>query len=676
MTRNRITSLLILVSLFILPLFHIGDEYIYSKFLLFGSFLVLILITLPKIPYLKLKNNLYLYLILVYLIEVVLFTKNVFWGYHYLMSFVVVIFFGIIFAYQKKYFKKYDLLLSITGSSVIVIVYGLMQYYKIVELPLDRYHKPDPGSLLGLSNFTAHYLIIIFPVIVSEFYKKRENLISNVFGSLYVVLFFWYIILADNRAGWIALIFMLIFFLYKKSNVKEKGTVAYIVSLTVIALAVYFIFNFQQFLSVLKRSGVSYNSIEYRFHLWSSSLNMYIHNPFGVGPGDFRFDVWGYLDSFIKRMIERGVISVQYAHNEYIQFLVEAGLFFLLLFIYIMYNFFSQTSVNDKKLPEKTAVAGGLTLSFFSFPLHMPVSSVYFWSFLIGAERKDFKESNKMWFRILLLLVFVPYLYMLVNLTIAEYNSRKGISVITAKKYQKCDKYFTSAIAFFPYEPNYYYNRAICRQNLKKSNAALRDLKKVIILIPSYSQPYKVSGLIYMKSGEKEKGLDFLIKYLDIVKTPTDFNPYHFIIASALDLRKYNIAEKYIVIANKIYKDNIILKMDEMALYVYTSRLYNAFELTKELMKRNDLPVEYYILNAQLENKAGGDVLGALRDGISKFPKNLTLNLKLVYFLWNKDQKDTAKERLLNILRYNPALKKQILQDPFLSAIYEFKGGK
>lgn len=120
---------------------------------------------------------------------------------------------------------------------------------------------------------------------------------------------------------------------------------------------------------------------DFRLRVWESCLDMIKGAPItGTGPGTFS-------QAFVRHS-PPGVPSLPvYAHNEYLQFTSETGLFFPILFIWLAYEFYknalsrlnsSSRQTRGIALGAMASVFAILVHSLFDFNLHIPGNALTF----------------------------------------------------------------------------------------------------------------------------------------------------------------------------------------------------------------------------------------------------------------------------------------------------------
>ncbi len=674
MKKKNLRIGLFLLLILLLPLLHIGKEYIYPKFFLWALIFSIVILISDETP---LPRKEYLFVLFIPLLITIstIFSSHPIWGLHISAIFWMATLFPLYFYNDLENIKSKNLILltSFAISAIIVAIIGILQFYRYMPVPVDRYGKIDPSSTFGLSNFSAHYLVAVLPFLIylsiASFSKKIYAAISATLVSIPLL---YYLVIARNRAAMVALAALILLWLIM---ISRRYKIAVLSSVGA-AIVLIFATGFWKYLDRILHSHFSLRdpSIGYRIHLWKASIVAYLKQPWGMGAGDFRFEIWKYIDRYLQGMVNRGDIIIQHAHNEYIEFSLESSILFLVILILLLYFFLKKNT----RRPEIYPVTALFTIALFSFPFHLPgtlflLSLFFFGSFTANRETKFYKSKI---FKYVLGAIFLFYSFFLFRISIAEYHSRNGITEIIRRHWSAGEKEFTTAIENFSREPNYFYNRAVCRANLKMFKGAIRDLKKAISISPYEPQPYRMLGILYLKMGEKREGRKWLVKYLELIKTPVEFQPLHLVIATSLDTMDIPMAEKYLELAEKFYPQNIFTRLDKIAVFIAKREWIKAKNLSDKLRATsNSLPVEFYMMNLRIDEKLNLSPLQDLKMILAKRPDPSHLE-KYIMAVWKEEGKKAAYAEMTKILKKYPSLLNYILGRENLRGLLENKGGK
>jgi len=287
-------------------------------------------------------------------------------------------YFSIINLFERK--DLASLALPISISLFLVTLWGLLQYFGLVRLlfyqvgdtDLTYYLAQDNFRLFGpfespnfLAMFIVPMLFLSLPTVLSA--KKnllRWSLVGLIVSSVFVL---W---LTGSRAGIIALIASVIAVLIIQGfndQDKRKRVKNMIFSLIIIFFAAL---SFLSNPSLGDRSG----SDSSRKQIWGYSLQMIRINPIaGIGLGGF----YGQIDKLSADDQEFRLHTLSYSlhpHNIFLAIWLNLGLAGILLFIFIIYQFFSRiiSTLKDDKF---TVFLGAAMLAIL---IHGFVDTTYF----------------------------------------------------------------------------------------------------------------------------------------------------------------------------------------------------------------------------------------------------------------------------------------------------------
>lgn len=205
---------------------------------------------------------------------------------------------------------------AVTGATL----YGLAQVLGLAPAPLDAYGKPDAASTFGLTNFAAETLAVTIPLGAALFLRTRAaawRAILPVAALLQIT----YLLLADSRAGWLALTaaFLVALALWRPA---DKRALAVLGGVTA-AFVATFVFMGGERMNLLSQTDPS---LAFRREAWKASLAMTAERPaFGYGPGRFPAYVVSHASERLVDLSLRVRRSIHHPHNEYLRAGAEGG---------------------------------------------------------------------------------------------------------------------------------------------------------------------------------------------------------------------------------------------------------------------------------------------------------------------------------------------------------------
>lgn len=435
--------------------------------------------------------------------------------------------------------RKNIFILAFYLSALLVSIGGILQILKVLPLGYDLFHKGDPGSGLGLSNFAAEYLLLCLPLLFVWAVPAGEKggWIMTLVKLLGIMIIGLYFLLAQNRGAvvgmavagsFFAIVLIQSWFRFRaQEGVKLKPVLVGAALVLVVSGA--FLFLTPAGSRVVEKSLSSVNfrdpSIRFRFLAWKSSLNMFKDNAFfGVGLANYPLSLPRYQTADLDRMAEQTGTTIDNPHNEFIFFLSETGLVgFICWFILLISVFlFGLRELKRSQNFSEMIFTGGLFAGFwgflanslFAFNFHVPASGLAFFS-LVGLLEADSRlrqgvipllevkpagaVSPKGWkilgnkrsrlgiYIVSALVLFSGLIW--VRVTWLEYEGRlaflRGMREAEMGNIEYSLPHFNRAIQKDPHNYIYYYNRSISYGFLGMQNGTEADLLKTLDLHPN-----------------------------------------------------------------------------------------------------------------------------------------------------------------------------------------------
>lgn len=265
----------------------------------------------------------------------------------------------------------------ITGLFLTVLVLGgsifisLMQSgFSFVELA---------GSLARFAgfyenpNYAGLLLVVSIPVLVSLYFQDNfKSKEKKLFITLFLIICFAILMLADSRASLLAIVVSLAFII---AVLNRPLFIKIFVSLLIAVGILLLIPDVQNFLDLYLRLDRLGN----RDYFWNTGIDIIKAYPvFGVGPDMFQNYFFTYMPSAVNKYYSAGLWTVgkPHPHNFFIFFTAENGILGLISAIYFWVLFFyigTKTILSVKKISKEyfvicTAITGiGLGMFIRSF---------------------------------------------------------------------------------------------------------------------------------------------------------------------------------------------------------------------------------------------------------------------------------------------------------------------
>lgn len=211
--------------------------------------------------------------------------------------------------------------------------------------------------------------------------QKFERIIMLIISGLLLIATFYTFSRGGYASGFLSIIILMLL-QSKKTRIIGSILILLMVLFAVFVILPYFFMYYEQF-----------QTLFFRFFLWKSGLEILKNNPtsffYGIGPGNF--------------MKQAGTIFT--AHNVYLLYLVENGIFVLLSLLYFILIWLKHLLLKyykTKELLGKVLYLGLFTGSFGFFIHQFIESSFYnivflsifgFWIGLTSQYEKEYKED-------------------------------------------------------------------------------------------------------------------------------------------------------------------------------------------------------------------------------------------------------------------------------------------
>lgn len=564
---SRLDSLSIaslLLVLFLVPLVFYRSEYIWSKVFVLYLFLwpVIIIYFLRSM----LNRNIdffYTPVLIPLLLLDIIACLSAFHAYNIHLSAQMLIkqvayqmpFF--LFIYYARNIKLRTIGIIITIVSIAVSIYGMMQSFHILALPLDQWGRPNPASTMGLTNFTTDYLVMVVPLMLTLFLTEPDKSILKYIAYSGILLACAYIIIGRNRAGWVAIAGSMFFYIimagsYTRNKLFTVPTKRLLLSTGVagiILLAVILGFTRAGNNLVQRAESIfnsDYSSNAFRLLVWDSTLKGAKDDPiFGVGIGNYQINIPLYEGAALKTTDWTELRYLDNAHNEYLQALFELGIAGVFCLLWFLLEIFI-TGIRSIKDAQEDAhniiwnialmagIASALIAALFTFNLEIPSSALMFWVFagLIVGKRKyrhfedeygfvsilkklsgfkwrwkyDFGLSinNNYSLIVFFVITFIVSVILLGNLCSTSYKQAlAGIYNMEAETYldlkmpQKAEDAVKKAQELAPDDYMILYTLARAEAGSLNTADAIVNAKIVISLAPYFSYGHKLLGFLY-----------------------------------------------------------------------------------------------------------------------------------------------------------------------------------
>ncbi len=307
-----------------------------------------------------------------------------------------------------------NLMRTIAWTSLVIASIGLLEENGVYLIPTNI-RVPFPVATIGNTNFVAHYLDRTIPVTASLLFIPGERSgWKGVLTAIALATTCCVMVLTQCRGGWVSVsIVALVFVVLKLRSLRWVRFVpVLLLSAALVSPMVELLFNAVRSEDTSTLSGALGSQIErtwerasstldetdlsrsMRIMLWKNTADMIASHPFGVGTGNYEFNLPAFRSMSQQRewkqLTGHLVLGAYNAHNEYLEYLSETGIFGFLaivaLFAGILWRGWRYLAGRAEWTNRSIAAAGclggvgaALVHALFSFNLQDPVSGTHFW---------------------------------------------------------------------------------------------------------------------------------------------------------------------------------------------------------------------------------------------------------------------------------------------------------
>jgi len=473
-------------------------------------------------------------------------------------------------------------LIILLFSATLVSLYGIYQYfwgleatreyiathYRMGELPpalLSRLSSNRIFSTFVYPNMFAGYIVMLFPIGLVMAIRSKSFLkyVFLIISALLLYCLFY----TKSIGGYFTIIFISVFFLIFYF-LREKKKI-------LVGSGLFILFSLILFLLLFRLGGLPHSSsFQDRLGYWQASLRMVKEMPLlGSGPGTF--------GSRFARYKLPSTMETQHAHNNFLEIWVETGIFGLLFFLWLWWNFFraavKQLIVNSSKLIVKRdsqILLLGLSLSIFAFLVHSfgdfdlynpSLTTITFFILSLAVvmlkENQQYCVQNSVLTKTVLLLIMVMVIFlggMNFREILAGRKAKQSGELINKNRFSEGRVMLQRALSYQPGNPAYWYklsgidqHTAFSQKDSSALKKAIESMQKAIALNPDPAYyHYKLSQLYWFK-GVLEKDHSFLEKGIGQLKEAIKRYPtksiYHEELGKAYELvgEKEKAKEEY-----------------------------------------------------------------------------------------------------------------------------------
>jgi len=258
-------------------------------------------------------------------------------------SFIWLLFFVFVVVYRSLWSN--NLVMQRYIAWVAIFIFFLLLVLHLIAIHLDLTFSTEWNQLLSRnSNYSSTYLVALYPFVLFAEFKGR---FFGFVKLLSIVLLINLIYLTEARGALIALVLIIIYYLWVTYNQRNMRFYIPVIGLGILFLAILFINQRNETSSIpmIERYKDEYPS---RIYLVNKSLEIFKSRPVvGVGAGNECNYLYTEDVAAINGLNDQDRIVRIRSHNLYARVLTEYGLLgFLLFFLPIAYVFFKSISTS------------------------------------------------------------------------------------------------------------------------------------------------------------------------------------------------------------------------------------------------------------------------------------------------------------------------------------------
>ncbi len=445
---------------------------------------------------------------------------------------------------------------AVAGTALIASVLGILQYAGIHWIPSPHKQYGNLGvSTFGNTNFSAHYLDIVIPLLLGAALASRR-IWERIFLWFAAMSCGYYMLLTQSRGGWIAVSVGLCFLGLKLGRRTVRNvSLRMILSLCLmtgivgeIALRSTFDGNDSEDFyrgwkglteQVVERletlSDAKHISIHQRRLIWADTVDLIAERPWwGVGIGNYAIALPVYRtadrhEEWMPYLEGPFPLRPNYAHNEYLTVWAESGLWAMLSWVAVwimiaIRGWKTATACRDERRQillwsACSALLAAFIHACFSFNLHDPTSSLHFWvlvGLLEGQREGEVKEwSTPSWIRSILMLgaltAFAGSIYWGASTLMGDYYYFQGKRYYyVAGQPNRSYLAFRNAVEWREKNANYQHMLGFTALHLGRLYEAEQALERSLHLVPNSPEAMRLLGQVFQRQDRAERGLELL----------------------------------------------------------------------------------------------------------------------------------------------------------------------
>jgi len=295
----------------------------------------------------------------------------------------------------KKFLNSFIKTSLIIG--LISLVYGVMQYLKLVKISKISNQNTESNGFFGNENFYSAFMGIISVMCLSIIFDKKSSKLKRISMLTFSILSNIVIALSRSQQGFLVFLVgtIILLFAYIKTSKYHRLLIPYISSsITGLILIVLGFFQIGPLTKIVYQ-----DTLTFRGYYWRAGIRMFLDNPIlGIGFDSYRDFYRRYRETdSIRRLGATDVADS--AHNYFIDIAVNGGIFLLVTYLLIVIYVLVCTIKLLIRMREFNAPIVAIIAAWYAFMtqsfVSLPQPGLTLWGWILsGLVVAIYKQSN------------------------------------------------------------------------------------------------------------------------------------------------------------------------------------------------------------------------------------------------------------------------------------------
>ena len=446
-------------------------------------------------------------------------------------------------------------------ASAIYLFQLIANYSEIMNSTL-------PAGTMGHENLLSSIQFLMLPFLIYTIIIGER--IWKVLGVIAIILVVFTFLQTQTRAVFVAVFISMITFLFVNKRRIQFKQIIFLFSLLIFAIIIgYSALNYSNRIGSFKTEFselIKDASFKQRYQLYHSSLELIADQPvFGVGPGNWKIEIWRYglyFDTLGKSFAQR-------PHNDFLWVFAEGGVFagisYILLFLILLrdsYLLHKNRQEEDGLIYSLlfATVMGYGFISLVDFPMERFSHNIIFFvlaAIIIAGRLKQIgltKEKSPIWLSYIFLLITCCVIYVASIRYQGEIHAANAIHYKAKGNWNYVIKAIDKA-----YSPGYYeientstpllWYRGVAYFNQQKYNLAFKDFQAAYEVNPYHAHVLNNLATSFQMKGDSKTAKKY---YRDVFKVNPTFKEARVNLAAILYNEKKYVEALDMILQSKV----------------------------------------------------------------------------------------------------------------------------